>query len=107
MTSPIRCLVPATAAIALLSVSAAGADEPAKPDAARVVINSFHVGNSLTGNAVRFRDFAKTAGIENRSSWFLIGGAYTVKLWRAKEHRLRAGEIAPSSAVALCGMGRT
>jgi Chitobiase/beta-hexosaminidase C-terminal domain len=85
MTSPIRCLVPATAAIALLSVSAAGADEPAKPDAARVVINSFHVGNSLTGNAVRFRDFAKTAGIENRSSWFLIGGAYTVKLWRAKE----------------------
>jgi hypothetical protein len=48
-------------------------------------MNSFHVGNSLTGNAVRFRLFARTAGLENRSAWFLIGGAYTVKLWSAKE----------------------
>lgn len=72
--------------IALPSVSVAAADELATKDAApRLVINSFHVGNSLTGNAVRFRDFARTAGIENRSSWFLIGGAYTVKLWKAKE----------------------
>jgi hypothetical protein len=69
--------------IALLAGSAVGADE--SPTAPRLVINSFHVGNSLTGNAVRFRDFAKTAGIENRSSWFLIGGSYTVRLWKAKE----------------------
>jgi hypothetical protein len=48
-------------------------------------IKSFHVGNSLTGNAVRFPVFAETAGIKNQSAWFLIGGAYTVKLWKAKE----------------------
>jgi hypothetical protein len=48
-------------------------------------LNTFHVGNSLTGNAVRFRVFAQTAGIENRSASFLIGGAYTVRLWKAKE----------------------
>jgi hypothetical protein len=53
--------------------------------ASPVAMNSFHIGNSLTGNAVRFRLFARTAGIENRTSWFLIGGAYTVKLWNAKE----------------------
>lgn len=50
-----------------------------------VQINTFHVGNSLTGNAVRFRVFAETAGLKNQSAWFLIGGAYTVKLWKAKE----------------------
>jgi hypothetical protein len=50
-----------------------------------VTLKTFHVGNSLTGNAVRFRDFAPTAGINNLSAWFLIGGAYTVKLWNAKE----------------------
>jgi Fn3 associated len=50
-----------------------------------VTLKTFHVGNSLTGNAVRFRDFAPTAGINNVSAWFLIGGAYTVKLWNAKE----------------------
>jgi hypothetical protein len=50
-----------------------------------VTLKTFHVGNSLTGNAVRFRDFAPTAGINNVSAWFLIGGAYTVKLWKAKE----------------------
>ncbi len=54
-------------------------------DAKPVTLNTFHVGNSLTGNAVRFRDFAETAGIENHASWFLIGGAYTVKLWKARE----------------------
>jgi len=86
MTSFIRCLLLAICGIALLSESDAGADELATGDAApRLVINTFHVGNSLTGNAVRFRDFAKTAGVENRASWFLIGGAYTVKLWKAKE----------------------
>ncbi len=50
-----------------------------------VTLKTFHVGNSLTGNAVRFRDFAPTAGINNVSAWFLIGGAYTVKLWNAKQ----------------------
>ncbi len=50
-----------------------------------VTIKSFHVGNSLTGNAMRFPVFAETAGIKNQSAWFLIGGAYTVKLWKAKE----------------------
>jgi Fn3 associated len=50
-----------------------------------VTLRTFHVGNSLTGNAIRFRDFAPTAGINNVSAWFLIGGAYTVKLWNAKE----------------------
>jgi hypothetical protein len=50
-----------------------------------VALNTFHVGNSLTGNAVRFPLFARSAGIENRSSSFLIGGAYTVRLWKARE----------------------
>jgi Chitobiase/beta-hexosaminidase C-terminal domain len=86
MTNLVRSLLLAAFAQALISGAAAGADKQAKTGAApRLVINSFHVGNSLTGNAVRFRDFARTAGIENRSSWFLIGGAYTVKLWKAKE----------------------
>lgn len=50
-----------------------------------VRINSFHVGNSLTGNAARFPGFARTAGIDSRFESFLIGGALTVKLWKAKE----------------------
>jgi Chitobiase/beta-hexosaminidase C-terminal domain len=50
-----------------------------------VRINSFHVGNSLTGNAARFPMFARTAGVESRFESFLIGGAFTVKLWKAKE----------------------
>jgi hypothetical protein len=82
-------MLPAVAATVVLAAGAAAerpSDRAAKGSARqRIVINSFHVGNSLTGNAVRFRDFAKTAGVENRSSWFLIGGAYTVKLWKAKE----------------------
>ncbi len=53
--------------------------------AAPVVINSFHVGNSLTGNAARFPIFAKTAGIDSQFHSFLMGGAYTVKLWKAKD----------------------
>jgi hypothetical protein len=50
-----------------------------------VRINSFHVGNSLTGNAARFPMFARTAGVDSQFESFLIGGAYTVKLWKAKE----------------------
>ncbi len=50
-----------------------------------IPINSFHVGNSLTGNAARFPTFARTANIDSRFQAFLIGGAYTVKLWKAKE----------------------
>jgi hypothetical protein len=82
-------MLPAVATTFVLAAGVAAerpSDRPARGSARqRIVINSFHVGNSLTGNAVRFRDFAKTAGIENRSAWFLIGGAYTVKLWKAKE----------------------
>jgi hypothetical protein len=50
-----------------------------------IQINSFHVGNSLTGNAARFPTFARTANVDSRFSSFLIGGALTVKLWKAKE----------------------
>jgi hypothetical protein len=86
MTDLVRRLVLTAFGVAFLCGSTAAADNLEKAGTApRPVINSFHVGNSLTGNAVRFRDFAKTAGIENRSSWFLIGGAYTVRLWKAKE----------------------
>jgi len=79
----------------LTTISAVGFKEGLAPSpvsyatyfvgASPVTLNTFHVGNSLTGNAVRFREFARTAGIENRASWFLIGGAYTVRLWKAKE----------------------
>jgi Chitobiase/beta-hexosaminidase C-terminal domain len=48
-------------------------------------INSFHVGNSLTGNAARFPTFARTANVESKFESFLIGGSFTVKLWKAKE----------------------
>jgi Chitobiase/beta-hexosaminidase C-terminal domain len=82
----VRALVVA-AALPFATIHAAGPkDQQAKtPSKPRFVLNTFHVGNSLTGNAVRFREFAKTVGIENRAAWFLIGGAYTVKLWKAKE----------------------
>ncbi len=86
MTTLGRRLFLVMSGVALLTGLAAGEDRSSNASSApRLVINSFHVGNSLTGNAVRFRDFAKTAGIENHSSWFLIGGAYTIKLWKAKE----------------------
>lgn len=49
------------------------------------VINSFHVGNSLTGNAARFPTFARTAGIDSHFHTFLMGGALTVKLWKSKD----------------------
>ena len=52
---------------------------------APIVINSFHVGNSLTGNAARFPAFAKTAGIDSKFQSFLMGGALTAGLWKAKD----------------------
>ncbi len=90
MTSAARSLLLLAVAVTLLSTAVEAGDRPNDrpanaPARFPVVISSFHVGNSLTGNAVRFRDFAKTAGIENKSAWFLIGGAYTVRLWKAKE----------------------
>ena len=83
MTHLVRSLLLAALAIALISGSATAADKPARAAAPRLVINSFNVGNSLTGNAVRFRDFAKTAGIENRSAWFLIGGIMSIFMIRS------------------------
>jgi hypothetical protein len=53
---------------------------PTKP-----TINSFHIGNSLTGNTQRFPQYVRTAGGMNHYKSFLIGGALTVKLWNAKE----------------------
>jgi CubicO group peptidase (beta-lactamase class C family) len=44
-------------------------------------MNSFHVGNSLTGNASRFRVFIRTAGGRDDFPAYLIGGSLTVKLW--------------------------
>jgi CubicO group peptidase (beta-lactamase class C family) len=44
-------------------------------------MNSFHVGNSLTGNASRFRTFIRTAGGRDDFPAYLIGGSLTVKLW--------------------------
>ena len=44
-------------------------------------MNSFHVGNSLTGNASRFKTFIRTAGGRDDFPAYLIGGSLTVKLW--------------------------
>ena len=44
-------------------------------------MNSFHVGNSLTGNASRFKTFIRTAGCRDDFPAYLIGGSLTVKLW--------------------------
>jgi hypothetical protein len=48
---------------------------------AHAPMNSFHVGNSLTGNASRFRTFIRTAGGRDDFPAYLIGGALTVRLW--------------------------
>lgn len=48
---------------------------------ARQPMNSFHVGNSLTGNASRFRTFIRTAGGRDDFPAYLIGGSLTVRLW--------------------------
>ena len=44
-------------------------------------MNSFHVGNSLTGNASRFRTFIRNAGGRDDFPAYLIGGSLTNKLW--------------------------
>ena len=44
-------------------------------------MSSFHVGNSLTGNASRFRVFIRTAGGRDDFPAYLIGGSLTNKLW--------------------------
>lgn len=66
-----------------------------------IQLNTFHVGNSLTGNAARFPIFARTAGIDSRFESFLIGGAYTVKLWKAKEETDKE-RFAAAYAKAIC-----
>ncbi len=48
---------------------------------AHAPMNSFHVGNSLTGNASRFRAFIRTAGGRDDFPAYLIGGSLTNKLW--------------------------
>ena len=47
--------------------------------------HSFHVGNSLTGNASRYASFIRTAGGEDRFPAYLIGGSLTVKLWNESQ----------------------
>lgn len=49
------------------------------------VINSFHVGNSLTMNASWLPLFAKTAGIESDFRVYGAAGALTAGLWKSKE----------------------
>ncbi|MEI9896615.1 MAG: chitobiase/beta-hexosaminidase C-terminal domain-containing protein [Chthoniobacter sp.] len=44
-------------------------------------MNSFHVGNSLTGNASHFSIFLRTAGGTDDFPAYLIGGSLTVRLW--------------------------
>lgn len=64
-------------------------------------VKSFHVGNSLTGNASRFPFFARTAGATEEFEAFLIGGATTFQIWNGKEgtererYRLSAAKVRP------------
>jgi hypothetical protein len=53
---------------------------PAQPPS-----HSFHVGNSLTGNASRYTSFIRTAGGEDKFPAYLIGGSLTVKLWNESQ----------------------
>jgi CubicO group peptidase (beta-lactamase class C family) len=64
-------LAPSPAALSTLWVG----PQPHKP------MSSFHVGNSLTGNASRFRIFIRTAGGRDDFPAYLIGGSLTNKLW--------------------------
>jgi hypothetical protein len=48
-------------------------------------VNSFHIGNSLTGNTGRFATYARTAGRLHNYQSYLRGGARTVQLWEAKD----------------------
>jgi acetyl esterase/lipase len=52
---------------------------------AREPMNSFHVGNSLTGNASRFKTFIRTSGGRDDFPVYLIGGSLTVKLWNESQ----------------------
>jgi len=56
----------------------------------RAAMNSFHVGNSLTGNASRFKTFIRTAGGRDDFPAYLIGGSLTVKLWNESHGADRA-----------------
>lgn len=51
----------------------------------RPALNSFHVGNSLTGNTRNLPLYARTAGYRHNYQSFLMGGALTAQLWRATE----------------------
>ncbi len=64
-------MAPSPATIATLWIG-----PPARPP-----MNSFHVGNSLTGNASRFRTFIRTAGGRDDFPAYLIGGSLTNRLW--------------------------
>ena len=58
------------------SVATIWIGKPARPP-----LHSFHVGNSLTGNASRFATFVRTAGGADSFPAYLIGGATTMRLW--------------------------
>ena len=64
-------LAPSPAALSTIWIG-----KPAHP-----AMNSFHVGNSLTGNASRFKTFIRTAGGRDDFPAYLIGGSLTNKLW--------------------------
>jgi acetyl esterase/lipase len=49
---------------------------PAKPG-----LSTFHIGNSLNGNALRLNRQVQTAGREHTCNLFLMGGADTVGIW--------------------------
>jgi hypothetical protein len=58
------------------AVATIGIGKPVRPP-----LHSFHVGNSLTGNASRFRLFVRTAGGRDDFPAYLIGGSLTSRLW--------------------------
>ncbi len=60
----------------------------------RPASRSFHIGNSLTGNASRYTGFIRTAGGEDKFPAYLIGGSLTFKLWEESQgaDRKRWGE---------------
>jgi CubicO group peptidase (beta-lactamase class C family) len=49
------------------------------------LLHTFHIGNSLTGNAMRLPIFTRTAGLKNDIQSYLIGGSFTVKLWNQSQ----------------------
>jgi hypothetical protein len=50
--------------------------------AARPDRSTFHVGNSLTGSAMRLGRFAQTAGVVHDCRYFLMGGADSAGIWK-------------------------